>query len=727
MTVPNSGTTILTDFQVKITLDNTFNFSKALTDGSDIRIASSNGTTLIPFWIEDWIPTGTTASIWVKVPTIPTEGTTVYLYYGNSIPSTPVSGPVETPPIGPFTRAASNPIVPSGATGSSLLAENIVFDPVTNLYWLCLANYSQSAISLCSSPTPTNPESWTWSGNVVFPNVFYSGAPHLLNHNGTWYLFYADRPNIEVATASNVEGPYTVVTTPVLQPSAPTGAWDSYRVDEPYVFQRSDGKWVLIYMGDAGDITEQVGYATADNVGGPYTAYSGNPIIRFGDPGSFDAGTVADPWVYEYHGDYYIGYTVSDTKTSPWETALATTTDWLTFTKHGVILPAAGAPADAVNSFRGALTRIGDTYIFSYTNDGYNMAIATQPVSMAPPSITSNPDAVFDFYDGFDRTSLDGTKWGITNGSASQVSVNGVVATLTSGSQFIRISGTSSFGMNYIGETRAYHPNQGTVPIIAEVGFASTDFTTVRIVDDFMLGTTYWQRQAKIAPATDEAHPFYNMAQTADRAWHIFRIYRQSPDIAGYQIDSNPVETTTTNVSTGSLPPFLMTYSEGAANSFIVDWTRVRKWAGADPLTAVGSEEAGSGLPAGNNWTGAHLTNGTDWFEPSNWSNNVVPGSGTDVIISLVTNQPVINVSGAVCNSILINTGASLGINDPYTLTVSGDWTNNGGSYTAATGTVIFNGSTPTIGGSSSTTFNNLTISSSDQRSLVSILLWLET
>ncbi len=717
VTVPNPGTTILTGFQVKITLNSSFDFTKALTDGSDIRIAASDGTTLIPFWIEEWNPAGTAASLWVKVPTLPTAGTTIYIYYGNSSPTAPSSTPVETPPVGPFTRAAGNPITPIGAGGNvSLLAENIVFDPVTQHYWMCLANYSTAAISLCWSDTPTNPASWTWGGNVVttFTN-FFSGAPHLLHHNGTWYLFYADRPNLMVATSSNAGGPYTINPTPVLQPTAPTGAWDSFRVDEPYVFQRNDGKWIMIYMADAGGTTEQVGYATADNVGGPYTAYAGNPVIRFGDPGSFDAGTVADPWVYEYHGTYYIGYTVSSTKFAPWQTALATTTDWVGFTKHGVILPAAGTIADQANSFRGALTRIGDEYVFSYTNDGFRMAIATQPVFGAPSSggVVNDPDEVFDFYDGFSGTSLDVTKWGYTNGTASQVSVNGGNATLTSNSAFIRISGTSSFDMNYIGETRAYHPNQGTFPIIAEVGFASTDFTTVRIVDDFLLGTTYWQRQAKIAPNSDTQHPFYNMAQTADRNWHTFRIYRQSPDIAGFQIDDNPAETTTANVPTVSIPPFLMAYSEGLTNSFVVDWTRVRKWAGADPVTVVGTEEAGGGLSETNSWTGAHPVDGTSfWSDPLNWSENVVPGANTDVTIPDVTYDPVIDAA-ASCRSITINSGAILTLGGTTTLSVSGDWTNNGAFSPSGSGTVAFNGSTQKIGGSAYHIFFNLAINSS--------------
>jgi hypothetical protein len=242
-----------------------------LPDGSDIRIAASDGISLIPFWIEEWNPAATTASIWVRVPTIPTTGTTVYIYYGNPTPTAPsAGGPVETPPVGPFTRAAGNPITPAGAGGNvSLLAENIVYDPVTRHYWMCLANYSSAGIALCYSDNPADPASWTWGGNVITTfSHFYSGAPHLVLHNGTWYLFYADRPNIMVATSSNAGGPYTINTTPVLQP---VGTWDDYRVDEPYVFQRNDGTWVMIYMAETGLIDEQVGYATADNIGGPYT------------------------------------------------------------------------------------------------------------------------------------------------------------------------------------------------------------------------------------------------------------------------------------------------------------------------------------------------------------------------------------------------------------------------------------------------------------------------
>ena len=63
---------------------------------------------------------------------------------------------------------------------------------------------------------------------------------------------------------------------------------------------------------------------------------------------------------------------------------------------------------------------------------------------------------------------------------------------------------------------------------------------------------------------------------------------------AGFQIDNNPVEIVTTNVPTIDLRPFLMSYSSitGTTNQFIVDWTRVRKWAGVDPIATVDEEEA---------------------------------------------------------------------------------------------------------------------------------------
>ena len=154
VTISNPSLSALTDYQVQITLDSSFDFGNAKSDGSDIRVTPGDGTTLIPFWIETWTPASQQGSIWVKVPTISTSGTIVFLYYGNP---NPVDPPVEGPPTGPFTRSPGNPIRPIGDPGNGvgLLAENIVYDNVTGHYWMVFANYRDPG--------------WVWSGRTPQP------------------------------------------------------------------------------------------------------------------------------------------------------------------------------------------------------------------------------------------------------------------------------------------------------------------------------------------------------------------------------------------------------------------------------------------------------------------------------------------------------------------------------------------------------------------------------
>ncbi|MFZ1549862.1 MAG: S8 family serine peptidase, partial [Anaerolineae bacterium] len=113
----------------------------------------------------------------------------------------------------------------------------------------------------------------------------------------------------------------------------------------------------------------------------------------------------------------------------------------------------------------------------------------------------------------------------------------------------------------------------------------------------------------------------------------------------------------------------------------------------------------------GINWTGAVST---DWFTTGNWSTSAVPTSADNVVIpSSPSNQPVINAAGAVCNNMTIETGASLTMSaaTAYTLSVAGDWTNNG-TFTSGIGTVEFNSTNAYqgIGGTSTTNFNILSV-----------------
>ncbi|MEI6049805.1 MAG: hypothetical protein WCS03_12950, partial [Bacteroidota bacterium] len=119
-----------------------------------------------------------------------------------------------------------------------------------------------------------------------------------------------------------------------------------------------------------------------------------------------------------------------------------------------------------------------------------------------------------------------------------------------------------------------------------------------------------------------------------------------------------------------------------------------------------GVSVSGSSCIAGS-WNGSAST---DWNTATNWCDGTIPNASTNVVIPSGGNQPVIGAA-AVCNSLTINSGATLAITESNALTVSGNWLNNG-SFTANSSTVNFNGTTQTISGSN-TTFNNLTISNS--------------
>lgn len=83
VTISNPGGSPLSDFQVYLSLDSKFDFSKAKPDGSDVRFTTDDGKSLIPFWIESWNANTRTASIWIKIPSITASGAEIYFYYGN--------------------------------------------------------------------------------------------------------------------------------------------------------------------------------------------------------------------------------------------------------------------------------------------------------------------------------------------------------------------------------------------------------------------------------------------------------------------------------------------------------------------------------------------------------------------------------------------------------------------------------------------------------------------
>ncbi len=81
MTITNPNASTLTNYAVRF--DVTYD-GDMLGDFSDLRFTDSTGTTSIPYWIESFT-TSATATIWVKIPSLPASGSaTIFMYYGNA-------------------------------------------------------------------------------------------------------------------------------------------------------------------------------------------------------------------------------------------------------------------------------------------------------------------------------------------------------------------------------------------------------------------------------------------------------------------------------------------------------------------------------------------------------------------------------------------------------------------------------------------------------------------
>lgn len=81
LTITNPNASVLTNMQVKVPVTYT---SAMQATFNDIRFASSDGVTNLPYWLESKT-NGSSATFWVKVPSLAASSTTqIRMYYGNA-------------------------------------------------------------------------------------------------------------------------------------------------------------------------------------------------------------------------------------------------------------------------------------------------------------------------------------------------------------------------------------------------------------------------------------------------------------------------------------------------------------------------------------------------------------------------------------------------------------------------------------------------------------------
>jgi hypothetical protein len=110
---------------------------------------------------------------------------------------------------------------------------------------------------------------------------------------------------------------------------------------------------------------------------------------------------------------------------------------------------------------------------------------------------------------------------------------------------------------------------------------------------------------------------------------------------------------------------------------------------------------------------------GGNWSSPGTWVGGIVPGAGDNVTIA---GNVTVDATEA-CANLTINSGFTLTGSNP--LTVNGNWVNNGtfnyGCQCGAQNTVTMAGNGTTMGGSSVSTFYNLTINTPAATNVVSL------
>lgn len=230
-------------------------------------------------------------------------------------------------------------------------------------------NYNQWAMLYCGYDGTTQKEGlafsndlihWTkYAGNPVFAgsetwNLGGVTGCYVWYENGTYYFFYSgsETTGIEVGTrqiglaTSTDLITWTEIAAPVIPVDGTSPAWQSNQAYKSEIVKVND-TYYHFFNGQGADTKEQVGYATASAITGPYTVAE-NAVLTYGAPAAWDGQSIADPCLL-LMGDtwvmYYAGANVGITEFSNGVATTSTTnfpTGWTKATGNPYQKPSPG-------------------------------------------------------------------------------------------------------------------------------------------------------------------------------------------------------------------------------------------------------------------------------------------------------------------------------------------------------------------------------------------------
>jgi xylan 1,4-beta-xylosidase len=159
---------------------------------------------------------------------------------------------------------------------NGLWAPNVFFSRDEHRFYLYYTADGNIGVAEADSPV----EKFRDLGNLI------SGAidAHMFrDDNGAYYLYYARYPDFGIFVQPMADpvrkkgGPIKLL--------SPSEEWERTNVpvtEAPWILKHK-GVYYLLYSGGSANTEHYaIGYATAKNLSGPFTKYSGNPIIREG-------------------------------------------------------------------------------------------------------------------------------------------------------------------------------------------------------------------------------------------------------------------------------------------------------------------------------------------------------------------------------------------------------------------------------------------------------------
>ncbi|MBC8488175.1 MAG: DUF2341 domain-containing protein [Bacteroidetes bacterium] len=687
VSIANPGGTPLTEYQVLITLNSSFDFTKAQIDGSDIRITVANGTTIIPFWIENWDAGTQEAYIWVKMPTVPSGGSTAYLYYGNSSAASASEGS------NTFSLFDDDWDVPT-----------VTLNPVqvaTQPWWEAQVSYP--LVFEDNSFPGRDRFHMQYDGHFVIGHAKgYATSPDLINwtpwDNG---LSGSDRinPTMGVGYTGNVQY-----------------AWgDLFKVDSIYHMYPSRGPGVTVHCqsNDLVHWNDQYGGTVAfDALTSDDPSGIGTGVALLKEADGITPIIVDDKyWMIYFHGfsggSMYMAYTDVAGDLLTWTTS---------YSGSPVLVPSGW---EGSQLWTPSFTGVNDTYYIYYQGGSpYKIGFASGPASsggtpLRPDNTTwtkspNNPvitnthgwdngfcqDPVLRCFDGVyyifytgdspwtngfaysDSPEGPWTQYGASGGGGTNWTIsgnptvsNGIISFTNTGSS-IQSPDTYSEGSalgykaNYKGGSSAYK----WVGFIDEVSPPFTNIGVAQTIGTNLILSNYITARgwASLGPLTD--------------SFQIYELVWLTGETRAYvDHSSTAVGTVSTQVPPGPLPVGVRNYSDDTYG-LEVDWIYVRKFNDPEPSATFEEEQSLTSL-----WTGAI---DTDWSNPGNWSAGVPESYSKVSIPSAPANQPHVTalaVSPSQCDDLTIESGAVVTIDAGKALTVTGTLLNNAGN----TGLVI--------------------------------------